>query len=62
MRVYEYYDTPENMYIVCELYQGGELLKKITQIKNFNERKAADIMKQILSAVCYYQKKSIVHR
>jgi len=38
---------------VTEICSGGELFDKIQEEKSFNERKAASIMKQILSAVYY---------
>lgn len=45
-----------------EYLDGGELFDKITEMKNFNEYKAAEYMEQILSAVFYLHSKNIVHR
>lgn len=45
-----------------EYLDGGELFDKITEMKNFNEYKAAEYMEQILSAVFYLHSKKIVHR
>lgn len=50
------------MFIVMEYLDGGELFDKITEMKNFNEYKAAEYMEQILSAVFYLHSKKIVHR
>lgn len=45
-----------------EYLDGGELFDKITEMKNFNEYKAAEYMEQILSAVFYLHTRNIVHR
>ena len=62
MKIYEYYEDEQYMMIVGELYSGGELLDKIIEMKSFSEKKAAEAMKQILSAVNYCHKNKIVHR
>lgn len=62
MRIYEYYEADDTMFIVGELYSGGELFEKIIELKQFTEKDAAIVMKQILSAVSYCHKKGIVHR
>ncbi len=41
---------------------GGELFERLKSIEQFSEKKAADIMKQILSALVYLNSKQIVHR
>ncbi|CAD8156509.1 unnamed protein product [Paramecium octaurelia] len=60
--IYEFYQDSEYFYIVTELCQGGELFDRIVQEKNFSEKKAAEVMKQVLSAVTYCHEKNIVHR
>jgi calcium-dependent protein kinase len=62
MQVYEFYDDTSNFYIVSELCSGGELFDCITDQGIFNERDAAAIMRQILSAICYSHENYIVHR
>jgi calcium-dependent protein kinase len=42
--------------------EGGELFQKITDMKHFSEKMAADIMKQILAGVVHCHAKKIVHR
>eukprot|EP00347_Sterkiella_histriomuscorum_P009461 403341129 len=41
---------------------GGELFDQITQCGNFSENMAADIIRQVLSAVVYCHQHNIVHR
>ena len=47
---------------MTELYSGGELFDKIVVVKHFSERQAADITRQILSAIYYCHRNNIVHR
>ena len=49
-------------YIVTELCTGGELFDRIVEQTRLCERDAADIMKQILSAIYYCHRNKIVHR
>lgn len=45
-----------------QLCTGGELFDKISKSGNFNEKKAADTIRQILSAIFYCHSHKIVHR
>jgi len=60
--IYEIFEDSKNYYILSELLEGGELFEEITRQGSFSEYKAANIMKQILSAVNYMHNKLIVHR
>ncbi|CAD8109050.1 unnamed protein product [Paramecium sonneborni] len=62
IKIYEFYQDERFFYIVTELCTGGELFDKIRQEGSFSEKKAADIMKQILSAINYCHDEKIVHR
>lgn len=44
------------------LCSGGELFEKISQEQFFSERDAANIIKQVLSAINYIHSHNIVHR
>lgn len=48
--------------MVTEFVEGGELFEEIGRRKNFTEKIAADIMKQLLSAIIYCHKRGIAHR
>ena len=62
IKIFEYYVDNKNHYIITELLTGGELYESIIKCHRFNEKKAAFIMKQILSALNYLHSKGIVHR
>lgn len=62
MQIFEFYDDNTNFYIISEYCQGGELFDCITDKGIFTEKEACMFMKQILSAVCYSHKNSVVHR
>ena len=62
IKIFEYYVDNKNHYIITELLTGGELYETIVKCHNFNEKKAAFILKQILSALNYLHSKGIVHR
>ena len=62
IKIFEYYIDNRYHYIITELLTGGELYESILKFQKFNEKKAAYIMKQILSALNYLHSKGIVHR
>ena len=62
IKIFEYYIDNKYHYIITELLTGGELYESILKFQKFNEKKAAYIMKQILSAINYLHSKGIVHR
>jgi calcium-dependent protein kinase len=47
------------MYRCCN---GGELFDEIIRRKRFSEKDAANVMRQVLSAVSYCHDNNIVHR
>lgn len=61
IKVYEFYQDEQAFYIVTDLCSGGELFEQIIKEKNFNERKAAELMRQMLSAMAYCHEKGLVH-
>jgi len=62
IKVLEFYQDPRFFYIVTELCTGKELFHKIDDTPYFNEKMAAETMKQILSAIAYCHSHKIVHR
>lgn len=62
IKVYEYFFYDENYYVIQEYCKGGELYEQIYQFESFTEKIAAEIMFQLLSAVCYLHSNNIVHR
>lgn len=64
IRVQEYFETAENIYIIMELCTGGDLLTRINKLDNFHftEAKAAELMLIIVSSVRFLHDRGIVHR
>ena len=62
IKIFEYYIDNKYHYIITELLTGGDLYEAILKFQKFNEKKAAYIIKQILSALNYLHSKGIVHR
>ena len=66
IKLYEYYENEKKIYLIMELCTGGELFDKIIENtekgKQFTEKQAANIFKQMMSAVNYCHKNGIVHR
>jgi calcium-dependent protein kinase len=62
LKLFEFYDFSQKIYIISELLSGGELFEKIIKMKKFTEKEAAVIMRQIISAINYCHINGIVHR
>ena len=62
MKVYEFFNKDNSLYIISELLSGGELLDKINEAGNLNEDISSFLMKQIFSAVDFCHQKGIIHR
>ncbi|KAG0366372.1 kinase-like domain-containing protein [Gamsiella multidivaricata] len=56
------FETLNNLYLVTELAEGGELFDRICSKGNYYERDAANIVQTICSAVAYLHDQGIVHR
>ena len=62
MKVYEYFNTPKCLYIISELFTGGELFDKIKANQYLSEKVSVYLMKQLLSAVDFCHQNNIIHR
>ncbi|KAI9343946.1 kinase-like domain-containing protein [Obelidium mucronatum] len=60
--LHDYFETPNNLYLVMDLCTGGELFDRIVERGSFYEEDAADIVKTILSATAYLHANHVVHR
>ncbi|GAB5364402.1 hypothetical protein AAMO2058_000967000 [Amorphochlora amoebiformis] len=58
----DFFETTDFIYIVQELAYGGELFDRILDQKQFSEKDASHITKQMLSALAYMHDQGIVHR
>jgi len=62
LRLIEIYETDNNLSLVMELVNGGELFYKIVDKGSYSEREARDIIKQLVEGVDYLHSKGIAHR
>ena len=66
IKLYEVYETDKNIYLIMELCTGGELFDRIVENTEngiqFTEKEAANLFKQMMSAINYCHKNGIVHR
>lgn len=56
------YVTDRNVFMVCELARGGELLERVSRVGSFDEKQARRITREILEAVKHMHDRNIVHR
>lgn len=64
LRLYEYFETKDTIFLIMHLCQGGELLDRLHAQKNsrYTEKMACKYVKQMLDAVRYCHDNNIVHR
>ncbi|KAI9143303.1 kinase-like domain-containing protein, partial [Paraphysoderma sedebokerense] len=62
VKVYEVYETPEQIFIVMEYVKGGELFDYIVTHKRVKEKEARMFYRMVLSAVDYCHKNAVIHR
>ena len=62
VKLYDVYEDEKHILMVIEFMSGGELYDQIIQRGSFTEDDAADLVSQILSALCYIHSNGIGHR
>lgn len=62
LKLYEVYESSEEFLLVMELVTGKELFDKIVERGQYPEKEAANIVRQIVSAVAYLHEHGIAHR
>ncbi|WFD05250.1 calcium/calmodulin-dependent protein kinase [Malassezia vespertilionis] len=58
----DYFETMNNLYLVTDLCQGGELFDRICDRGSYYEKDAAVIIREVLESVKYLHNQGIVHR
>jgi serine/threonine-protein kinase Chk2 len=62
IRINDVYDTPDALYIILELVEGGELFDRIVAHGQFDEATSKFIFRQMCIGVKYLHDCSITHR
>lgn len=62
VKLLDAYESRQCVYLVMELVTGGELFDRIVEKGSYTEKDAADLIKQVLSAVSYMHDSGVVHR
>jgi serine/threonine protein kinase len=62
IRLFEDYETSDEIYLIMELIKGGDLFDYITKHRRFDEPTSALMVKDVAEALLYLHAKKIVHR
>ncbi|KAJ3337730.1 hypothetical protein HDU91_001394, partial [Kappamyces sp. JEL0680] len=62
LSLWDYFETPNNLYLVMDLCTGGELFDRICDVGQFYEKDAAKIILTVLDPVRYLHGLNVVHR
>jgi len=62
LKLYDVYETQDEVFLVMELVVGQELFDKIIEKGNYSERDASTIIRQIVAAIDYLHSQGIAHR
>ncbi|EGF78275.1 hypothetical protein BATDEDRAFT_17461 [Batrachochytrium dendrobatidis JAM81] len=60
--LWDYFETPNNLYFVMDLCTGGELFSRICEKGQFYEEDAVNIVRTVVDSVAYLHDQNIVHR
>ena len=62
VKLYDYYETNKNNYIIMEYIKGGTLKQYLEKYKIINESKVKEIIFYLLNAIEHLHKNFIIHR
>ena len=55
-------ETPEELYLLMEKAEGGELFDRIVSRGHFSEPQAIQVMKQLLGVLEFMHSRGLIHR
>jgi len=65
LKLHEFYNSPENLYLVTDHCSGGELFHRIRRTQrdrgSIPEAWVADVMHQLIMAICHIHARGIIH-
>lgn len=62
VKLYEYFSSEKNFYLVLELCEGGDLSRYIKKNKRLDERVAHKFLLQLSNGLLFLQEKNFIHR
>lgn len=62
LKIYEVYETIHSIYLVIDLLEGGELLKKVKESPKLSQKDISKLMYNLLKALEHIHSKKIMHR
>ena len=62
VQMHDIYQTSNNMYIVTELCQDGDLLKLLQKRRRISEKEAKKYLKDIMKGAMYLHTNGMIHR
>ena len=62
IELYDVYISPDKIYIIMELMEGGELFDYVVQKGTLTEEEASRIVRKVTSALVYMHSKNVIHR
>lgn len=62
VRAVDFFEEPDNFYVVMECIEGGELFDRIVAKTYYNEKEARDLVCLLLTVLQYIHSQNIIHR
>lgn len=62
VKLFEYFVNKQNLFMVFELSEGGDLHSRVTNHGAMKEAEVKEVMHQLLSTICYLHSNRIIHR
>lgn len=64
IKLYNHFEDQRNFYLIMELAEGGSLFARLTKLRTFDEKTAAQYLKEVALAVQYLHTRepAIIHR
>mmetsp|Transcript_3851 Transcript_3851/g.5223 ORF Transcript_3851/g.5223 Transcript_3851/m.5223 type:complete len:265 (-) Transcript_3851:359-1153(-) len=62
VQLFDFYDTPRQYFLVCEMMQGGELFDRIVEKTYYSVNDAKECGRTLLNAVKFLHDRKVCHR
>lgn len=62
IKLHEIFENDQEIHLVLDLVEGGELFDEIVLLKHYSEKSAARVVRQLTSAIQHLHLKHVIHR